>query len=99
MVQTPWKSAVWDASLDHTSLSRHSRHSIVTESRLSNRARWHGWRGILADNHRPTTYLYSPIFRIYSPTAGSTNFPIGLPAAAASRIAVADAGCFRSPSR
>ena len=44
-------------------------------------------------------YLYSPIFLIYSPTAGSTNFPSGFPAAAASRIAVADAGCFRSPSK
>jgi hypothetical protein len=37
-------------------------------------------------------YVYSPIFRIYSATGASTNRPSVFPAAAACRIAVAEAG-------
>ena len=37
-------------------------------------------------------YLYSPIFLMYSATGASTNRAKDLPAAAAARIAVAEAG-------
>jgi hypothetical protein len=41
---------------------------------------------------QPTNYLYSPIFLMYSATAGSKKRPNDFPAAAACRMDVADAG-------
>jgi hypothetical protein len=46
-------------------------------------------RALAPRNYRP---LYNPIFLMYSATAGSTKRPSGLPAAAASRIAVEETG-------